>query len=435
MLVLVPEKDYKMNVYRDKGKGFYPITFITSIVTSISIVLQNYIFTLFAILMLGLLALIISIAKTLNDVKNLGDISISYSTLTIIENEQINIKMELKHQLFEVLRINNALIISDIGIKISKTIPRKIKNLLTIEILIHGYSGRHQIKEFIIFLEDPFLYFRYRIEILLKESLYIDIIPKQLYMEINVERNIPYISYEAHLSKHKGLGTNILGIREYFPGDDYRKIDWKATARALRLMVKEFETHLYRNVIFIVSIHDKFFLGDPPAIEILLQLLLNLSIRIVESGLNLGIGVITEREILVSNKITKHNLKYIYTLLASVTWPLIIEKKNYSSANRIIHWFVNELVGRFCSESCLVVIFMDVIDDLDIENLKRILKELMIRRYILKTFLINPTLIRFITSSIDVEEFKDLNNEINMYKHVVKHFKEYNIISSIADLL
>lgn len=46
--------------------------------------------------------------------------------------------------------------------------------------------------------------------------------------------------FGAHRSKTKGPGTEYYGIREYTRYDDFRTIDWKASARALKLMVREF---------------------------------------------------------------------------------------------------------------------------------------------------------------------------------------------------
>jgi uncharacterized protein (DUF58 family) len=42
------------------------------------------------------------------------------------------------------------------------------------------------------------------------------------------------------LSAQRGAGHDLHSLREYFPQDDVRRIDWKATARSRRLMVREF---------------------------------------------------------------------------------------------------------------------------------------------------------------------------------------------------
>ncbi|MGQ9720184.1 MAG: DUF58 domain-containing protein [Candidatus Jordarchaeum sp.] len=47
--------------------------------------------------------------------------------------------------------------------------------------------------------------------------------------------------FGMHKTKQKGMGTEFFGIRNYFPMDEYRRIDWKATARTGDLMMREFE--------------------------------------------------------------------------------------------------------------------------------------------------------------------------------------------------
>ncbi len=47
--------------------------------------------------------------------------------------------------------------------------------------------------------------------------------------------------FGMHKTKQKGMGTDFFGLRNYFPMDEFRRIDWKATARTGDLMMREFE--------------------------------------------------------------------------------------------------------------------------------------------------------------------------------------------------
>lgn len=42
-------------------------------------------------------------------------------------------------------------------------------------------------------------------------------------------------------SRLKDVGTDFESLREYTIGDDYRRIEWKATARQGKIIVKEME--------------------------------------------------------------------------------------------------------------------------------------------------------------------------------------------------
>ena len=55
-------------------------------------------------------------------------------------------------------------------------------------------------------------------------------------------------------SRMRGLGTEFESLREYSEGDDYRKIDWKATARRNKLVVRQYEQERNQVVIVVVDI-------------------------------------------------------------------------------------------------------------------------------------------------------------------------------------
>jgi uncharacterized protein (DUF58 family) len=46
------------------------------------------------------------------------------------------------------------------------------------------------------------------------------------------------------LVRQRGLGSDLREIREHIPGDPFKRIAWKATARTRRLMVREFESEI-----------------------------------------------------------------------------------------------------------------------------------------------------------------------------------------------
>ncbi len=48
--------------------------------------------------------------------------------------------------------------------------------------------------------------------------------------------------FGIHKTKLKGTGMEFWGIRDYYPEDAFRYIDWKAYSRTLKLQIREFET-------------------------------------------------------------------------------------------------------------------------------------------------------------------------------------------------
>ena len=66
-----------------------------------------------------------------------------------------------------------------------------------------------------------------------------------------------------HRSKSVGAGTDFFGIREYTRYDDYKTIDWKASARMLKLMVKEFTIEVPLNIYIMIDSSFSMGYGKP----------------------------------------------------------------------------------------------------------------------------------------------------------------------------
>ncbi|MEI8281605.1 MAG: DUF58 domain-containing protein, partial [Armatimonadota bacterium] len=54
-------------------------------------------------------------------------------------------------------------------------------------------------------------------------------------------------------SRLKGMGTEFESLRDYSEGDDFRKVDWKATARRGKIIVREYEVERNQAVILCVD--------------------------------------------------------------------------------------------------------------------------------------------------------------------------------------
>ena len=67
-------------------------------------------------------------------------------------------------------------------------------------------------------------------------------------------------------SRLKGVGSDFDSLREYSTGDDYRKIDWKATARRGKFIVREFEAERNQPVVIVVD-YGRLMLAEVEHIE------------------------------------------------------------------------------------------------------------------------------------------------------------------------
>lgn len=97
--------------------------------------------------------------------------------------------------------------------------------------------GRFIIKDFELSTKFPFGFFRHRRRLSAQEAEIV-IFPKLA--PVN-EETIDLPLERGNLATNKkGLGQDLLSLRDYQPMDDLRRVDWRATARAQRLIVREF---------------------------------------------------------------------------------------------------------------------------------------------------------------------------------------------------
>jgi uncharacterized protein (DUF58 family) len=64
-----------------------------------------------------------------------------------------------------------------------------------------------------------------------------------------------------HERARTGAGEEYLGVRDYRPGDPQRSVHWRSTARAGRLVVREYEEEVASKVVLIIAGGDR---GVPP---------------------------------------------------------------------------------------------------------------------------------------------------------------------------
>jgi uncharacterized protein (DUF58 family) len=117
--------------------------------------------------------------------------------------------------------------------------------------------GRFLVKDFELSTKFPFGVLRHRRRLPAQEAEII-IFPK---IE-QLDKELSFRSFESgNISTQKrGAGQDLLALRGYQPQDDLRHIDWKATARAQNLMVREFVAEDEKRV---TVIFDPGFPPDP----------------------------------------------------------------------------------------------------------------------------------------------------------------------------
>ncbi len=61
------------------------------------------------------------------------------------------------------------------------------------------------------------------------------------------------LMFGSHRTRFVGMGTDFAGFREYAPGDSFRLIDWKTTAKRGKLVIKQYEMEKNIQIICLVD--------------------------------------------------------------------------------------------------------------------------------------------------------------------------------------
>ena len=110
--------------------------------------------------------------------------------------------------------------------------------------------GQFIIKDFELSTRFPFAFFRHRRRLPAQEAR-IFIFPETV--AFNEELSSLPLEAGKFVVQKRGMGQDLLSLRDYQPNDDLRRVDWKATARAQRIIVREFAAEDEKRVTVILD--------------------------------------------------------------------------------------------------------------------------------------------------------------------------------------
>ena len=100
-----------------------------------------------------------------------------------------------------------------------------------------------------------------------------------------------------HRSPHRGSSVEFAEYRKYVPGDDTRRLDWKAYARSDRYYIKEFEADTNLRAYFVIDASGSmnFSAANDPRIQFARKLAATLSYLIINQGDAAGLSICKEK--------------------------------------------------------------------------------------------------------------------------------------------
>jgi uncharacterized protein (DUF58 family) len=114
-----------------------------------------------------------------------------------------------------------------------------------------------------------------------------------------IESRVPMMGNVAgkHRSPHRGSSVEFAEYRKYVPGDDTRRLDWKAFARSDRFYIKEFEADTNLRAYFVVDASGSmnFSGGGEPKIQYARRIAASLAYLLVNQGDAAGLSICTDK--------------------------------------------------------------------------------------------------------------------------------------------
>ena len=166
------------------------------------------------------------------------------------------------------------------------------------------------------------------------------------------------------LTNRPGIGIEYFATRDYFPGDDYRFIDWRATARLRRIMVKEFEEEASLYILMLFLITPRMYKGvrGVTKVEVLSRIISTLSNYLAFRGdmYSLGYIIVSLQPI---TRFTGYGRGYGHTyfirsVLSGIPWGAEFFFRDISKE------FSLELSRMIRREKTNIIIFTDFNDDI-----------------------------------------------------------------------
>jgi len=127
-----------------------------------------------------------------------------------------------------------------------------------------------------------------------------EIIKKVRLIEIKTRHIVNNLFGGEYHSAFKGMGMEFAEVREYYPGDDVRAIDWNVTARTGKPFIKKYDEERELTVILMIDVSASGFFGTGEYLksDVMIELASILSFSAIKNNDKVGL-------LLFSNQIEK----------------------------------------------------------------------------------------------------------------------------------
>ena len=241
-------------------------------------------------------------------------------------------------------------------------------------------------------------------------------------------------SGEKRQMYYKGKGLIFDGYREYTPQDDAKMIDWKASLRANKKLVRKFSEEKNKNIVFFFDVSSSMSYSSHFKLknEYAAELIGSLAYSFLQTGDSVGLVMFTDR-LVHRREVSVGDPQWIY-ICEDLKDPAKYEGPfNFTSAAK-------ELLG-YLKMDAVVIIVSDLIN-IEREPEWQKIYEIMAARYELLTFVIRDPFDNYIPrgfgnvvlespfgtgkSIVNLDAIRDFYNEYNAkFLDNFKRFSEH----------
>lgn len=168
----------------------------------------------------------------------------SVSNLRMTEKSSIDISLKIDNKLSKRVRVYVVDPIGE-GVTVEEGCNAALASIKPLDSLTINYKlkaerrGRHVLGPLSLFVTDPLGMYSERYE--LGDRVYIYAFPyHEPIKKVSLKSEKPGLAYGEIKARVIGIGSEFYGIREYIPGDEIRRISWKASARLGKLLSNEY---------------------------------------------------------------------------------------------------------------------------------------------------------------------------------------------------
>lgn len=146
-----------------------------------------------------------------------------------------------------------------------------------------------------------------------------EILKKVRLIEIKTRHIVNNIFGGEYHSAFKGMGMEFAEVREYYPGDDIRAIDWNVTARTGKPFIKKYDEERELTVMLIVDVSASGFFGTGESLksDIMVELASILSFSAIKNNDKVGLLLFSDKieEFIPPKKGKSHVLRVIREMI------------------------------------------------------------------------------------------------------------------------